>query len=131
MRLYDHVDEHGANEFKRWSEGLETEERARLRSKLDTLKRVTDWRQLPQFLIGPLNPKEIFKLRIGVTKSKTALRPMACRGPIEKNAEVTLLFGAKEVGGKLVPGDATQQAEKRRLAIVVNVKRRCDHESVS
>jgi hypothetical protein len=128
--LYDYVDDARVNQIAAWSRGLQPEERARLRSKLKTLERVDDPNQLPRFVVGPIDPvyPEIRKLQIGATGSKTALRPMVCRGPFDKNAEVTLLAGAKEVGGKLLPKGITGEAHSRRDAIVNDQTRRCSHE---
>src|SRR5207249_2350869 len=134
ITLYDYVDEHGVNRFAEWVNGLEPEEKARLRSKLDTLKRVNDpIRDLPNILVGPIDEKflEIRKLQAGASGSRTALRPLACRGPAtqKKNLEVTLLVGAKEVGGRL-PKGVVKLAEQRRRAILADPARRCPHEPI-
>jgi hypothetical protein len=127
MKLYDYV-ESGSNMIRVWTLGLQPEERARLKAKLKTLEKVTDPLQLPKFIF-PVDTKypEIRKAKAGVMGSKTALRPMLCRGPANKNTEITLLIGAKESGGKLPKGIAAE-AERRRQAIIADQKRRVPHE---
>jgi hypothetical protein len=74
--LYDYGNEHGINEFKAWSEGLQKPDLAKLNRKLDMLR--TEPELPPQLLAGPLEGKPIYKLRIN---GRVALRPMLCKGP--------------------------------------------------
>ena len=100
MNLWDYV-ERGENQILAWTRDLDPEERARLKAKLKTVASLTDPLHLPKFAF-PVDDKypEIRKLKIGAMGSKTALRPMVCRGPQDKNTEITLLVGAKEIGDK-------------------------------
>jgi hypothetical protein len=126
-RLYDYVDERGVNSFKEWSSRLENKDLARLNSKLDMLGKEPTLP--PQLLAGPLEGVPIYKLRIN---GRVALRPMLCKGPVDKDGEFTLLFGAFERDRKLVPRDAVSQAEARRQNVIANAKqRRCPHERVA
>lgn len=126
-KLYDYVDERGVNSFKEWSSRLEKKDLARLNSKLDMLGKEPTLP--PQLLAGPLEGVPIYKLRIN---GRVALRPMLCKGPVDKDAEFTLLFGAFESDRKLVPRDAVSQAEARRQNVIANAKqRRCPHERVT
>jgi hypothetical protein len=123
-KLYDYVDERGVNSFEEWSNRLEKKELARLNSKLDMLR--TEPALPPQLLAGPLEGVPIYKLRIN---GRVALRPMLCKGPVDKDGEFTLLLGAVERDGKLVPGNAVSQAESRRQKVIANPRqRRCAHE---
>jgi len=56
---------------------------------------------------------------------------MLCKGPIGMNEEFTLLLGAKEVGGKLVPRRADALAGDIRQAVMTDpANRRKEHEHV-
>jgi hypothetical protein len=126
-RLYDYVDDSGVNDFKAWSSRQEKKDLARLNSKLDMLR--TEPSLPPQLLAGPLDGVPIYKLRIN---GRVALRPMLCKGPVEKDEEFTLLFGAVEKDRKLVPGNAVSRAEDRRQKVIKNPRqRRCPHERVT
>jgi hypothetical protein len=126
-KLYDYVDARGVNSFKEWSSRLEKTDLARLNSKLDMLGK--EPALPPQLLAGPLAGVPIYKLRIN---GRVALRPMLCKGPVDKDAEFTLLFGAFERDRKLVPGDAVSQAEARRKKVIASPRqRRCPHERVT
>lgn len=52
---------------------------------------------------------------------------MVCRGPFDKNAELTLLIGAIEKDRKL-PNGVAKAAERNRRAIVADAARRRPHE---
>ena len=70
----------------------------------------------------------ILKLRV---KGNVQLRPMLCRGPIEIDKEFTLLLGACEVGGKLVPRDADAMADRLKHEVKRGPnRRRIKHERV-
>jgi hypothetical protein len=126
-KLYDYVDERGVNDFKAWSRGLQKPDLARLNSKLDILRREPSLP--PQLLAGPLDGTPIYKLRIN---GRVALRPMLCKGPVNNDAEFTLLLGAEERDRRLVPLDAVSRAEQRRQRVIGNPQeRRCDHERVT
>jgi hypothetical protein len=130
MRLFDYRDLRGINRIAAWTRELQPEDRAKLWAKLLILEKLpVD--QLPGYLKGPIQrEKEIYKLQIGASGSRVALRPMVCRGPGEKNTEITLLVGAEERGGKLPKGIGAT-AEKYRQHILQDSTRRCPHEWVS
>jgi len=127
FKLFDYRNLAEQNEFKLWTQGLQSIQRAKLNAKLDMLKSVGD-RLLPEVLTGTDTPG-IFKLRI---KGGVQLRPMLCKGPIDVKNEFTLLLGATEVGGKLKPtnADATAAIHKDEIRRDPD-NRRVNHERVS
>lgn len=129
MRLYDYVDARGRNIIREWTDGLQARDRAKLRNKLKMLEKVADPALLPQLLAGPRiqGEPEIYKLQVGRSGSENALRPMLCRGPFDKNEELTLLVGATERDGKLPKGVA-KVAEQNRRDILADPNRRRPHE---
>ena len=121
-RLYDYVNNRGRNDFESWTKSLEKRDRARLSAKLRMLE--TAGPDLPpQLLAGPIKG-HIYKLRIN---GQVALRPLLCKGPINKDKEFTLLMGAIEKDQKLEPRDAPNEAEIRRQKIINDPMWRCDH----
>jgi hypothetical protein len=81
----------------------------------------------PQVLTDTPTPG-IQKLRV---KGKVQLRPMLCKGPVDKEKEYTLLIGATERDSKFVPDKADQIANQRKQIIIENHNRRCLHERIS
>lgn len=124
-KLYDYVDEHGINHFKKWSEGLEKAQLGKLNQKLDMLER--NGPSLQPTLLSDTGYPPIKKIKV---KGNVHLRPMVCEGPISNN-EYTLLVGAKEVGGKLQPETVVAIALSRRQEIINHPNRRLPHERVS
>ena len=83
---------------------------------------------LPNLISGPIKGHpHIYKIKLG---GRLALRPLLCRGPINNNAELTLLIGATEKGFQWEPRNAPETAEVRRQEIMNNSQRRCDHVKV-
>jgi hypothetical protein len=132
VKVYDYLGADGTNEIKAWLQGLDKRSRARVNQKIDMIERA-DIDALPGLLHGNKIQGEahIAKLKIGGSGTGRALRPLVCRGPIDNNAEITILLGAEEKDGKL-PAGAGKEAGKRRAAVVATpTQRRCDHERVS
>lgn len=78
---------------------------------------------LPQGLLagpGVYGQVWIYKLKL---KGNVALRPMLCRGPFSDN-EWTILSRAKERDDVLIPANAADVAEERRLQIRADKTRR-------
>jgi hypothetical protein len=130
IKLYDYVDARGVNQIAAWTRSLEATERAKLAAKLLILEKLPV-ESLPQYLKGPRiqGEKEIYKLQIGASGSRLALRPLACRGPFDKDTEITLLVGAVERDNQLAAG-AGALAERRRKEIIADPKRRTTHERI-
>lgn len=76
-----------------------------------------------KLLAGPI-AKHIYKLRLNGT---IAVRIMICRGPVAEEIEYTLLEGAVERDGKLVPRDAPDRASRNRLTLLAHPHRRKEH----
>ncbi len=120
MILYEYVDRRGKGAISDWS--LQPSEQALLDLHMRQLKRVTDPNHLPGLFFGARKrAPHIIKIKIG---GKIRLRPMVCRGPMDSNREVTILFPAVERNGKLVPLDAPEIAERRRQEILADPRRR-------
>jgi hypothetical protein len=116
------------NLILRWvrDERLTTRDRAMLNQKLDRLRQLDyDLAIGTKLLAGPIY-KHIYKL---IIHGDVMLRPLLCRGPIDSEAEYTLLLGAIEKGGKL-PKGAPQQAEENRLVVLSDPSRRAKHERI-
>ena len=126
--LYDYVDVNGVNQFKKWCQGQQKPNLAKINHKLDMLER-TGMGLLPSILAGPFGPgKHIYKLKI---KGRVALRPMLCKGPVNPDTEFTLLLGVEERDGELVPKGAPEIAEALRQQVLHDPShRRCPHEHV-
>jgi hypothetical protein len=124
--LFDYIDEHGNNDIKTWTQGLQKVQRAKLNAKLDMLEKV-GVELFPQVLTDTPTAG-IQKLRI---KGNVQLRPMLCKGPIDNEKEFTLLIGAVERDSCLIPNKADEKADERKSIIKNNPNRRCKHERVN
>lgn len=101
---------------------METAERAKLNLKLDLLR--LNGADLSPELLSDTNVSTIKKLRVN---GRVAVRLMLCRGPIHVHDEFTLLMGAIEKDRKLIPANAVEVAEERRLVVIANTLRRIEH----
>lgn len=110
--IYDYLDEHGKNAIQPWIDSLQVKERGKLNQMLDKLQ-MHGVALRPQMLAGTNEPG-ISKLRI---HGKVQLRPLLCSGPVHVDAEYTILSGAKEVGGMLVPKGIEKVAASRKLEV--------------
>ena len=125
-KLFDYVDGHGRNVFKDWTQGLQKKELGKLNAKLDMLE-MHGADLFPNTLSGT-DTAGIQKLRV---HGKVQLRPLLCLGPINVDAEFTLLMGATERDSKLVPEDADQTADTHKNAVLADPNnRRKKHERV-
>jgi hypothetical protein len=99
-------------------EDMNKHEQARFDGRIDLLEKLgpelfkADW-------CGPLG-KGIWKLKIKGGGPVRQHRFMLCRGPVDKNSEVTLLMPAFEKDGKLEPADALEQALQRGEEVASN-----------
>lgn len=126
-KLFDYIDASGKNPFKEWTKDLQKRALGKLNQKLDSLEKHGET-LYPDPLTGS-SVAGIQKLRI---RGNVQLRPMLCHGPIAHDTEFTLLCGAIEVGGNLVPTNAPSKAEERKAEVVEDPEnRRKDHERVS
>lgn len=120
--LWDAVDDRGVNVITRWSQGLESDHKAKLNQKLDMLQRVEfELLRGSKVLNGPIKKTgQIYKLR---AQTNLAMRPLLCRGPIRNGQEYTLLCGAFEKDG-ILPSSDIRNAQDNRVAILSNPDRR-------
>jgi len=120
--LYDFIDEGGENVILSWRNGLTARSRAQFDSKLHMLE-ISGPNLGPKLLAGPINKtRHVYKL---IIHADVMLRPMLCKGPFEMETEFTLLIGAKEVQGKLVPGP--EIALRNREILLADIRRRTPH----
>ena len=127
FELFDYVDPAGRDGFRQWSERQEKRQLGQLNLKLDMLQQYGD--DVGSNVLMRMSAT-IFKLK--AKTKQVQLRPMICKGPINDDAEFTLLIGAVEVQWQLQPADAVERAEERRLEVIANPQeRRRPHERIN
>ena len=120
--LYDFVDDADKSVIASWRDGLTVRSKAQLDHKLHMLE-ISGSNLPPKLLAGPIKKTgHIYKL---IIHADVMLRPMLCKGPFEMDTEFTLLIGAKEIQGKLIPGPETALAN--RAILLTNRRRRKAH----
>ena len=120
--VYDFADGDGSSVIAPWRDGLTSRSKSQFDQKLAML-RISGMNLPPKLLAGPIRKTgHIYKL---IIHADVMLRPMLCRGPVEMDSEFTLLVGAKEVQGKLIPGADT--AVEHRNILLADRKRRVPH----
>jgi hypothetical protein len=125
--LYDYLDSNEVNRFKKWCDGLEKSQKAKLREKIDKLAMHGD--DLHPHMLSDSEVPGIQKLRV---QGPVKLRPLLCKGPVNVHDEYTFLLGAKEVGSKWAPTDAPETANQNKKAVAIDAaKRRSKHERIS
>jgi len=123
--LYEFV-HGGSGVLTKWRNGLEKAQRAQLDNKTDMLE-VASPELLPGLVAGPIRKHpHIYKLQAG---RKVRLRPLLCKGPKDKVAEITFLAGATERDWKLDPANAPEVAEARRIDLEANPNKRKSYET--
>jgi hypothetical protein len=90
-------------------ESVSTAQIAAFQDKIDTLEEHGP-EMVPGFISETPVARDIYKMKIKGNKGMKQLRPMCCRGPFGPN-EYTILFGAVEKDGQLVPADAKRRAQ--------------------
>ncbi len=126
--LWDFLNKRGESVIHEWvkDERLTKRDRAILNQKFDRLRQM-DYQSAigTKLLAGPIY-KHVYKL---VIHGDIMLRPMLCRGPIDNDAEYTLLLGAIERNGEL-PAGSKEKAEENRETIIRDQTRRRLHEPI-
>lgn len=111
--LYDYVDEQNVNVnvISEWAKGLQTRQRAQVQAKIDLLS-LGGTELFPGTLTGS-DVAGILRLRV---KGNVQLRPCLCKGPLHPEMETafTLLAGAHEKGGKMLPKGVVETAAARK-----------------
>jgi hypothetical protein len=125
MTLWTFVSESGRDMLADWAGELRlpTRVRAAIDQKADVL------RQQPfeilihtNLLAGPIaKQRHIYKLRVN---GDIAVRLMLCKGPLERDDGYTILLGAVERDGKLVPADAPERASLNRELVLKSPRER-------
>lgn len=120
--LYDFIDEAGESIIESWRDGLTSRSRAQFDSKLHMLE-ISGSDLGPKLLAGPIKKTgHIYKL---IIHADIMLRPMLCKGPFKMQTEFTLLVGAKEIQGKLIP--EPEIAVENRAILLKDRRRRRAH----
>src|SRR6266446_7002643 len=115
FELFDYRDRRGHNDIKVWMLEQERRQLGQLNLKLDMLRKYGS--DVGSNVLLRMSAT-IYKLK-GKTKG-VQLRPMLCKGPIDDEAEFTILIGAKEINRELVPIDVVTRAEGRREEVIEN-----------
>ena len=102
---------------------------AAFQDKLDTLEQ-SGPEMVPGFISNTPVARDIYKMKIKGNKGMKQLRPMCCRGPFGPN-EYTILFGAVEKDGKLIPSDAKQRAQVNLKELRADPTRRVNERLIS
>ena len=106
------ISDKGDKEVEEWlNNGIPKKAKARIRARLAYLEVTKTW--VPDLVTKYKSSDKIFEIR--VTVQNIQYRPLGCYGPNEK--EFTLLIGAEEKGGKLIPHNSIKFAEERRKLI--------------
>lgn len=123
------------NAIREWAADIRLGKRDRglLDQKLDALTRLRfDLATHTHLVAGPLRTsadKHIYKLHVNAS---IMIRILLCRGPIGEEDGVTLLAGATERDGNLVPSSVVETASERRGLVVSKAEKyRRRHERFS
>lgn len=122
--IYDYLKPSGQNDIAKWTKKLAKTRRAKLKAKLDVIRRVG--LDASNELLADIG-NHLYKLKVG---GSPQLRPILCRGVVDNNSEFTILIGAKEKDGNYEPFDAIDRARKRRAELLENPSQRIEHEEV-
>jgi hypothetical protein len=112
------------NSIKEWleRERVPVAQAAAFQDKVDTLEEHGP-EMVPGFITETPVAPDIYKMKIKGNKGMKQLRPMCCRGPFGAN-EYTILFGAVEKDGQLVPKDAKKRAQENLKELKLDPSRR-------
>jgi hypothetical protein len=126
--LWDFLDNRGFNVINVWGLAQTKRDRGMLNQRFDRLVQVDFALAVgSKLLAGPIH-KHVYKMQI---HGEVQLRPMLCKGPIKNDDEYTLLLGASERNGKLVPLSAKSDAENNRATVLASpLTRRKAHERI-
>ena len=125
MKVFEYLDARGHGVYSEWYKGLQKRQRAALDAKIDAVRNAGDpgdarRGELPPNLFrGPVRHRQrvyphTWKLTVNCD---AALRPLACKGPLDDSTEWTILVPVIEVRGEY-PDGCFQKAEDRRQEIL-------------
>jgi hypothetical protein len=119
------------NAIREWlkQEHVSPTQIAMFQDKIDTLEE-SGPEMVPGFITETPVVGGIYKMKIKGNKGMKQLRPMCCRGPFGPN-EYTILVGAVEKDGKLVPHDVKKRAQERLKLLRADPTRRCNERLIS
>jgi len=95
---------------------------AAFQDKIDTLEQ-SGPDMVPGFISETPVARGIYKMKVKGNKGMKQLRPMCCRGPFGPS-EYTILIGAVEKDGKLIPADVKDRARENLEALRADPTRR-------
>jgi hypothetical protein len=110
----DWVEPDGENVVLTWLNGLPKRAKARINALIPRLEAT---QHLGPPHVKPLKGPCAGLMELRVPCEGVEYRPLCCYGPGRR--EVTILVGATEVGGKLVPLSACSTAHKRKARLTV------------
>jgi hypothetical protein len=124
--LYDFTSPRGDSVIEKWAgkERLSSKDRAKLENRLDRLAKVDFELAVGTSLLNGPVAKDIYKIKV---YGQTMMRPMACRGPFNKDTEYTLLVGAIERDDELEPATCIDDASESLRTLLANRSRRRTH----
>lgn len=123
--IYDYLTPSGRNDIAKWAGQFSKERRVKMKVKVDLIRRLgTD---VSNEILADIG-QGFYKLKV---KGKPQLRPLLCRGVVDKNSEFTFLIGAIEDNNDFKPKDAVEQAGKRYAELLENPSQRCEHEEIN
>jgi hypothetical protein len=119
------------NAIKSWldRESVSVAQIAAFQDKIDTLVEAGP-EMVPGFISETPVAKGVYKMKIKGNKGMKQLRPMCCRGPFGPN-EYTILIGAIEKDGKLIPKDAKERAQRNLEELRADPTRRIDERLIT
>ena len=112
------------NVVKAWlkAERISVAQVAAFQEKIDTLER-SGPEMVPGFITDKPVAKDVHKMKVKGNKGLKQLRPMCCRGPFSPK-EYTILAGAIEKDGKLIPEGVKATAQRNRESLLADPTRR-------
>ena len=119
------------NCIKKWlqREGVQLKQIVAFQEKIDTLE-AGGPEMVPGFISETPVASDVYKMKIKGNKGLKQLRPMCCRGPFGPN-EYTILCGAVEKDGKLLPPDAKKRAQANLKELRADPTRRVSERLLS
>ena len=122
-RFLDYLDARGTNPIRTWLDDLPDR---KAETKIRTLLlNLTALPRLEPPYVKPITGYDgIFEIRVG--RQGIQYRPLGCYGP--GRGEFTLLIGATEQGDEIRPPRAFEIATGRRVIILNERSRTCDHD---
>ena len=129
--VYEFLDERRRSTIRAWleQERVQQGQVATFRAKIDAL-RMGGPDMNPGLIQGPIKKRKlavtgIYKMKIKGNKGWVQLRPLLCYGPFEEDkSTITLLLGAIEKDGVLLPEDYLQRADRNREVLLNDPTRR-------